>query len=146
MSDWITAIAAHAAAHVDGLIFDPTGTTGTLFIATMPSTPDLAVMLNPVGGLQQPDLTAERIPTPQFIVRSTPQDPRPGFALASRLLEVFDGLGAGTLDPDGVALPIVGCTALQSAPVAMGMDDNRRHEWSLNFTLRIWQPSELRPA
>lgn len=141
------ALAKYIAANVAGLIFDPTGVTGDVFVATMPSTPDVAVMVNPVGGYIQPDLTPERIPTPQVLVRGPRLDPRPGLLLATTILDALDGLALVTLDPGGAdEVRLIGCTAMQSAPVALGMDSNDRPEWSLNFICPIWQPSALRPG
>jgi hypothetical protein len=141
------ALAKHIAANVAGCTFDPDGVTGNVFIATMPSSPDLAVMINPVGGIQQADLTPERIPTPQILVRSARLDPRPGLTLAGQILATLDGLGRTVLDPAGPdETDLIGCTAMQSAPVALGADDNDRHAWSLNFTCPIWVPSALRPG
>ena len=140
-------LAKHLATNLTALTFDPAGVTGNVFVATMPSTPDLAVMVHPVGGLQQPDLTPERIPTPQVLVRSIPNDPRPGLTLAGQILDVLDGLGPTVFDADGTdEVRVVGCTAVQSAPVSIGMDSNRRHEWALNFVVSIWDPSTLRPG
>lgn len=143
----VAALAKYITAQITELTFDETGTTGNVFIATMPSSPDLAVAVMPTGGLVQPDFTPERIPTPQLLVRSVRHDPRPGLTLATRLLEALDGLDLVTLDPGGVdETRLIGCTATQSAPTSLGLDDNRRHEWSLNFTCRTWEPSTLRPG
>lgn len=140
------ALAKYLDDQITGLVFDPVGVTGNVFIATMPSAPDLAVMVNPVGGEAQHDLTAERIPTPQILVRSIPHDPRPGLDLARKILDELDGLDLVTLDDGGPdETRLIGCSALQSEPVAIGMDSNDRHEWSLNFRCRIWRPTGLKP-
>lgn len=144
---FVTALAKYIATELDELTFDATAATGNVFVATMPSSPDLAVAVMPAGGWTQPDFTPERIPTPQLLVRSARHDPRPGLNLAEQLLATLDGLDLVTLDkggPDEVRL--IGCTATQSAPAGLGPDDNDRHEYSLNFTCRIWVPSPLRPG
>lgn len=141
------AIAKHIATTIPALEFDAAGVAGNVFVAAMPSSPDVAVMVMPTGGWPQPDFTPERIPTVQLIVRSQRHDPRPGWQLAKRLLEALDGLDLVTLDEGGSdEIRLLGCTAVQSSPASMGMDENRRHEWSLNLVCRIWEPSQLRPG
>lgn len=131
------AIARWLSVNVDGLAFDEAGADGNVFIAAMPSTPDVALAVVPTGGYPQPTLAPTDLPTVQLLVRGDQHDPRGGLDLAERIYGALTCLDLVDLDEHRV----IGCTALQSAPVALGLDSNRRHEWSLNFAFRVHAPT-----
>lgn len=127
--------------------FDETGATGDCFVATMPSTPDVAVMVTPTGGLPQLSRQPTDLPTVQFLVRGPRHDPRPPLARARRIIGALTCLDLVWLDQGGTAETFVNsCTAMQSDPISLGQDDNQRHEWAVNFALRTHSPTAHRPA
>lgn len=138
------------ARYLDGLdvvTFDETGGAGDCFIATMPSTPDEAVMVMPTGGVAQPTLHPEDDATIQFLVRGPRHDPRPGYVRARAIYAALVGLGSTVLDPAGPdEVHVISISPLQSDAVGLGQDDNQRHEWSLNFLTRVHAPTVHRPA
>lgn len=139
------AIAKHLAAEVDGLTFDASGAGGNVFVSSMPSTPDVAVAIMPTGG--QPNLTRDPHdrPTIQVLVRGPRFDSRPAWQLASAIYSQLACLRYVTLDDGGPdEIYLVGCTALQSAPVGIGQDPNQRHEYSLNFVCDTVAPTDHR--
>lgn len=141
------AIAKHLAATVTGLSYTPTTTGGNVFLAHMPSTPDVAVAVMPTGGGREASRLPHDSPTVQVIVRGTIRAYRASHELAVTILGELACLDNVTLDdggPDEVWL--VGATPAQSAPVPMGADSNDRPEWSLNLELQVHHPSTHRPA
>lgn len=134
-----TALARHLASRRTGVDFDESGTRGNCFIATMPSTPDLAVGIFPSGGVPWPghgSLPTDE-PTVQIRVRSIPHDPRPGLALAQAIYGELVGL-RGVIDRGGVDETVILRTlALATGPASIGRDDNQRPEVTLNFALRV---------
>lgn len=141
------AVAKHLAATVDGLTYTPTATTGNVFLAHMPSTPDIAVMVMPTGGVREDGLDPHATPTVQVVVRGAMHGHRASHDMATTILGELAGLDLATLDEDGDdEVFVVGATATQSAPLPMGADSNDRPEWSLNIELQVHSPSTHRPA
>jgi len=141
------ALAAHLAATVFGLTFNPAGPGGNVFVAHMPPAPDVAVAVMPAGGDWQPDRTGHDIPAIQIIVRGAPHDPHGSFEAARAIYSELTGLGPAVLDPGGPdEVFLIGATAVQSAPVPLGPDGNDRPEWSLNFRCHIHAPTVHRPV
>lgn len=140
------ALARHLAAHIVGLTFAEDGPGGNVFVEHMPSTPDRAVALFTYGGVEQPTLAPVDIPLVQVRVRSIRHDPRPGWERAREIYDVLAGLDNVWLDPAGDARTLVhSVTPLQSTPVGLGQDQQGRHEWALNFRLRVHNPTRHRP-
>lgn len=140
------AVAKHIAAARPELTFDATGATGNVFVLTMPSSPDVAVAV--MAGAHRPQRTnaPTDLPAVQLIVRGD-EDPRTALAEADALYGLLAGLDGVTLDEGGPdAVFVHGSTPVQSAPVAMGLDPNRRHEFAVNFDLSIHNPTANRPA
>lgn len=122
-------------------------TGGDCFLAHMPSDPDVATMVMPYGGVEQRTRSSVDLPVVQLIVRGERHDPLGGLELALRAYAALACLDGVTLDEGGEdEVQVIGCTPAQSGPIPLGLDDNQRHEWSLNFDLRISNPTTHRPA
>lgn len=139
-ADLLDGLAQHLAAR--GLLtYDPTGVSGDCFIETMPPTPDEAVALTVYDDGREPDsLLPYAEPRVQVRVRGT-ADPRVSRGRCLAIWSELHGLGPVFL-PDGTNLILA--VALQSAPAALGVDDNNRHEHVANFRLEIRQTSAHR--
>ena len=125
------------------LTFDPDGVGGDTYIDSMPDQPNAAVMLRGTGGLSEPSV---RHPFDtvsfQVMVRGT-RDPRPAKARAEAIYSALQGLHR-TKIPDGTY--VVGIGAIQPAPIPIGMDENNRHRYSLNFWARVRAITQHRPG
>lgn len=145
------AFAGYLARHVEVWAFDAHGPDGNVFVQRMPPTPHTAVAVMSTGGLPYRTLAPVALPSIQLLVRGEPHaGPGVVYRHAAELLELFDGLDgaqlfAGPGDLDG-PLWLIGCSALQSDPVPLGVDDLERHEYSVNLQARVSRPTELRPA
>jgi hypothetical protein len=132
------AIAAARYLSGKGLVsYDEVGTGGNCFLNHLPAQPNVAVMVKQTGGNPVPaggSLGYDE-PTVQLLVRGT-RDPRSGAALADALYSEMQGL-RGTIDPTGENVYVARCLAAQSAPVHIGVDENERHLYSLNFALHV---------
>lgn len=139
------ALAKRLDAQVAGLVYDPAGVSGNVFIATMPSDPDQAVMVMPTGGTGNGTRQAVDERTVQILVRGPRFDPRPGLVTARAIYSALDCLDLTTIDDGGADQVFIhSITALQSDPIPLGVDENDRHEWSLNFAVRIPVPTTHR--
>lgn len=139
------ALCKRLAANVAGLDYDPAGLNGTLFVATMPSSPDEAVAVMPSGG--PPNLTRMAVDrrSVQILVRGPIGDPRPGLVTARAVYADLDGLDLTTLDSGGADEVFVhSVTAQQSDPIPLGQDELGRYEWSLNFAVVLPVPTTNR--
>lgn len=114
--------------------FDDTGVTGDIYIHHLPSTPDSCIAIYPRGGISGDDKIGYDMPTMQIIVRGT-ENPLAAAILAENIYETLNGFHHDRFVVGGYY--IVNCTGVQSAPTHIGIDDNRRHEFSLNFQLDI---------
>jgi len=111
------------------------------FIDDMPPAPDEAVMLKVTGGDNE-FKHARDIPRLQALVRGT-KDPRVAEARANAIYNALHSLRHVTLDPNHTATKLIGCKAL-SYPASIGTDGNGRHEYSVNFDLRVMVTSTNR--
>lgn len=138
MADLPDGLAQYLAVRGHGT-YDPTGTTGDMFVEAMPSTPDTCVVLTQYGGPESDSLLPYDEPRVQVRVRGT-TDPRVSRARAEAIRSELHGLTAVTL-PDGTEL----ISAIAMQPVAsLGVDDNRRHEHVVNFRTEIRNPTAHR--
>lgn len=120
--------------------YDPTGTTGDLFIESMPSAPDAAVGLWLYDGGDAPDtLNAYDTPRLQVRVRGGP-DPRVSRRRAQDIYSELHGL-AGVELPDGTWLILAAACGTVGA---MGPDSAGRHEHVVNFDLDVSAPTTHR--
>ncbi len=131
------AIARLLDAEVTGLTFAAPGATGgNVFVGWMPDSPDRAVAVMPGAPLPQTSKLPSDIPTMQLIVRDGVGQFGAAHELAESCRSALDCLPAQTLaagTDDEVY--VIGSTADQSGPVAMGRDVKDRPEFSLNFTI-----------
>lgn len=139
------------AKHVDSLdigwTFDPDGPDGNVFMSFMPSGPDAALAIFPTGG--DPNLSAVPIDMPnvQLMIRGAHEDPVDAKAKAEALYSALNCLDNVTLDEGGDdEAHVAGITALQSAPIPLGQDDNQRFGFTINLRLHVYTPTANRPA
>lgn len=141
------ALARHLTGTVAGVTFDPDGTTGNTFIATMPDAPDVAVMVSPYGGLPQPTRRPVDEVTVQVMTRGAPFDPVGPFDMAQAIYGQLACLDHAVLDEGGAdEVLVLATTPLQSGPVSIGRDENDRHEYTVNAQVRAYNPTAHRPA
>jgi hypothetical protein len=132
VADLLDGVARHLMSR--GLLtYDPTGRSGDTFIESLPSTPDVCVVLTIYDDGTETDSQIGHDDVPvQVRVRGT-TDPRPSRQLAQSIRDELLGLSE-TLLPDGTYLLL----GLGNAAVAsMGTDENRRHEHVANLVLRV---------
>ncbi|MFI1191541.1 minor capsid protein [Streptomyces californicus] len=123
-----------------GLVtYDPDGTTGDLFIETMPPAPDAAVALWLYDGEAPDTLNAYDRPRLQVRVRGGP-DPRVSRRRCRAIYSALHGL-AGVELPDGTWLVLA---AARATPAPMGPDSSGRHEHVVNFDLDVSAPTDHR--
>ncbi|MEV8317984.1 minor capsid protein [Streptomyces sp. NPDC059900] len=123
-----------------GLVaYDPDGTTGDLFIETMPPAPDAAVALWLYDGEAPDTRNAYDRPRLQVRVRGGP-DPRVSRRRCWRIYSALHGL-AGVELPDGTWLVLA---AARATPAPMGPDSSGRHEHVVNFDLDVSAPTDHR--
>jgi len=124
--------------HAEGIgVFDETGVTGNIFMALIPSTPDVCIGVYPTGGLTADGRLNYDRPTVQIWVRGD-LDPRTGMDLALSVYNKMQGFHHDTFTAGGYW--ILNCIGVQSFPQHVGRDENDRHEYSINFQLEILNP------
>jgi len=119
--------------------YDPTGTSGDLFIESMPPTPDAAVGLWLYDGGEQDARNAYDTVRLQVRTRGGP-DPRTSRTRAQAIYSELHGL-AGVELADGTWLVLA---AAIGTPAPMGPDSNGRHEHVVNFALDVSAPTKHR--
>lgn len=135
----------HTTGVIAALRFDADGPTGNVFTLDMPASPDLAVLIKASGGEQVPGLVAVAEPAVQIIARAaTLDDVEQLAAEIHSALDCLDNVELAPGTPDAVW--VHGITAVQSHPIDMGIDENRRPERSLNFDTSILLATTNRPA
>lgn len=113
---------------------------GNTFLCLLPDEPDVAVMVEPMGGAIASGVHGYDQPVLHLLVRGT-RDPRTGMALAQAIYDASQGLHHTTL-PGGVY--VVSCRGIQSGPVAIGPDENGRLRFSINLQFEIRNLTEYR--
>ena len=113
--------------------FDADGITGNIFVETLPDTPDKCIAIYSTGGSAGNGKHPYDNLTVQIIVRGT-QDPRTAQSVAQNIYDTLHTFRDAAFVTDGIW--VVGCHGIQSGPTHIGQDENRRHEYSLNFKLR----------
>ena len=116
------------------LVFDEEGILGNIFIATIPTVPEVVVALYPTGGGSPEGDLPYLTPSVQIYVRGT-KDPRIGMSMAQDIYNKLQGFHHERFIENGTW--ILSCKALQSFPIHIGIDGNERHEYTLNFVLEI---------
>ncbi|MFF5495766.1 minor capsid protein [Streptomyces aquilus] len=123
-----------------GLVtYDPTGTTGDLFVEIMPPAPDAAVALWLYDGEAPDTRNAYDTPRLQVRVRGGP-DPRVSRRRCWAIYSALHGLAGVALD-DGTWLVLA---AARGTPAPMGPDSSGRHEHVVNFDLDVSAPTDHR--
>lgn len=141
------AVGKYLGDEVTGLTYSATTTGGNVFVGWMPSAPDIAVGVMPAGGVPNRTLQPWDTPVVQIIVRGAPRVQRASYDLARAVYDALAGLDNTTLDAAGDdEVFVIGCTPVQSDAVPLGVDDNDRPEWSLNFEIQVHAPTTNRPA
>lgn len=113
--------------------FDATGATGNIFILTQPTQPDNCIAIYPRGGppadakLGYDNTSVEILVRGVYAVNT--------FDTAQRIYNLMHGMKDKYFMPLGFY--VINCLADQSAPNYIGKDDNKRFEFSLNFTIQI---------
>lgn len=125
--------------HSIGVVnLDETGTAGNTFLGTMPTSPNLAVMLKATGGMALTNELGYDEPTVQVLTRGEPHDRTTPRQLIQNIYAALAGLRDVTFDPGGTRETyVVRVLALQSAPADIGRDVNERHEFSQNFSVHV---------
>ncbi|MCE5200844.1 MAG: minor capsid protein [Armatimonadota bacterium] len=113
-------------------VFDEHGSTGDIYCEVLPDKPDDVIMVRSTTG-PAPDSRDHDQPDLQVIVRGADM-----LATQQRAQNVYDTLHGFTnaVFVDGGTW-IVLCYSLQSGPAYLDRDENERHEYSLNFRLRV---------
>jgi hypothetical protein len=114
-------------------VFDETGTTGNIFIETIPEQPDVALAIFSTGGPGNDPLDEYIRLSFQIIIRTIPHDPRAGALLAQQIVDALNGFNSDYLADGGNY--IYDTTAQQSGPNNIGRDQNNRFEYSQNFII-----------
>jgi hypothetical protein len=113
-------------------VYDPGGTTGTIYLVQLPEAPDVAMAVaryaGPDGDQDVDDVSV------QVRVRGTTADTRIGEQLAQQVYEALHGLTDVTLAGGAHASLIY---ARQSGPTLSGRDTNGRDEWTINVQATI---------
>jgi len=109
------------------------GTRGTdIFVSSLPESPDNCIALFENSGVEANKYVPLENPSFQVLIRNTSY--ATGRAKAEDVKDVF-------LRKNNVELTTGGTHALFIHPVAdvgyIGRDKNDRHEWSINFNMRI---------
>lgn len=141
MADLHDGIAQYLAAQ--GLVtYDPAG-TGDVYFDVMPDQPDLAVALTVYDDGVAVDSKLPYDPRAvQVRTRSAADDRAPARVRAWAIYNALHGLGPLDL-PDGTRL--LSCIA-KSSPASIGQDDLGRLEYSTNYGIEVYAPSDHRPA
>ena len=138
-------------AQIDDIDYEPSGTDGNIFDNVLPSSPDLAVMVENTGGFPR-DMrnTKYYSPTIRILVRGG-RDPRPARELAQKIIdtigvfgndrftEEYNFLQGSTYTSLMEGLWIVKCQAIQPTPINIGRDNQGRHRFSCNFELEVME-------
>lgn len=140
------AIARHLDAVIPGLVYSGPGVN--VFVDHMPANPPIAVAVLGQPGVAQRTRNASSTPGVQVLVRGAIDvGSRPPHDMALAILDALDCMPSQTIavgTPDEVH--VIGCTADQDEPIGMGVDTTNRHEFSVNFSLRVSAPTTHRPA
>jgi len=111
------------------LKFDALGTTGDTFINRLPASPDnIYGIYSRVGEPMEAGL-GYRKPHIQIIVRDT--DQTDAYLRADKIYESLHGESL----IDMGEYHVISIMGLQSEPAYIGIDENNRHEYSLNFAI-----------
>lgn len=121
--------------------YTPTGTGGTIYLATLPTSPDRAMAIALYGGGESDARHSHDAPSVQVRCRGTATDARTAETDAQAVYDTLHGLQAQTLAGGTWLRHLVG---VNGGPVYIGRDGNGRHEYTINFRAEISRPTPNR--
>lgn len=114
--------------------FEPDTASGTIYIEKLPQQPDQAIGLFLTGGPASSRKHGYDMPVLNVQVRGNPNAPGAAVELAWGVYSALHALHSVTLE-DGTR--IIDCAGVQSGPVSIGLDENERPRYSLNFQMEV---------
>ena len=113
-----------------------------VFVEHLPEEPaDCAAVFTRGGSAPLTRLGSENAAI-QVIVRGSESDPRAGYRLALDIYNCLHNLAPdaaiGTTAANQERVQLV--AAVNSGPYRLGQDTQGRYEWSINFSVRLWNP------
>lgn len=115
--------------------FEEGGTGGNIFINSLPDQPNEAIGIFGTGGPMIDPRNEYAGRAIQVLIRTVPNDPRPGERLAQAVIDRLKGFNSGYLAAGGNW--IVDIAAQQDGPNNIGQDENGRYEFSQNFLIEM---------
>lgn len=141
------AIAQRLDARIAGLTYALAGQVGgNITVDWMPDTPNNAVAVMTDAGTAQLSKLPVDTPGAQILVRGEERSTVETYELAAAIYAEMQCLDAVTIGSGPHAIYVIGCSCLQSGPIPIGRDEKNRPEYSLNFQLRVHNPTTHRPA
>lgn len=142
------AVAKHLAAEGTDLTYAQGSSSGNVFRNRFPSIAERSLAVMGTGGLPEPTKSPIDRPTIQVLVRGDVDDLDSAEELAYWVIGELTCLDGVWLDQDGAdEVWLIGCTAIQTDPIPLGLDDvTRCYEFSTNFQLIIHNPTTHRPG
>ena len=126
----------YLANNITDITYDATGVTGNIFQDVLPAEPDIAIMVKGTGGFPRDMWLIDYFePTVQVIVRGT-YDPRVARELLQKIVAAIGVFGEGKFLGAGNWY-IIKCQAIQPMGIHIGLDDNNRHRFSVNFEMEV---------
>ncbi|HWO65366.1 MAG TPA: minor capsid protein [Umezawaea sp.] len=123
--------------------YKPDDVDGTIYFPVLPDGPDACLAIARYGGTESSSRDPFDEPRIQVRCRGTAADSRPPEAAAQAVFDALHGLGMRTL-PGGSELQLA--VGIGSGPEYMGRDENRRHEYVVNFRVEVQRPTLVRPS
>ncbi|WP_284724439.1 minor capsid protein [Laceyella tengchongensis] len=113
--------------------FDATGTSGNIFIHALPPAPDEVIAIYATGGSHAESINGKRIyfrQHVQILVRAINS-----LAAGEKAYAIYQAVNhfSGYLMPEGNYVSLI----LSYPPAHIGVDRNGRHEFSINFVVRL---------
>lgn len=142
------AVAKYLAAADADLTYTAGAATGNVFAGRWPALETKSLAVIGTGGLPEMSRSPLNHPTLQVLTRGGPDDQDEAETLAYWVIDQLTCLDGIWLDQDGDdEVWLIGCTAIQSDPIPLGLDpDTRCYEHSSNFQLHTHNPTTHRPA
>jgi len=114
-------------------LFDESGTLGDIYILNMPSTPNNVITLYARGGVAGDGKLGYDPLSIQIMVRGS--ELKVTFKRAQTIYNLLHGFGSDKFTANGRY--VISSIADQAGATYIGKDDNKRFEFSLNFTMEI---------
>lgn len=123
--------------------YEPDGPGGTLYHPRLPSTPDQCMAIALYGGAESDSKNPYDEPSLQVRVRGPADDSRIAEADAQNVYDTLHGLGPRELTAGGTWLQLAICQ--NAGPVYIGVDQNGRHEYTVNVRCDVQRSTPQRP-